>query len=230
MAHARVASIKTFEKVLQDNTPFTSINDSEALAEYLTQINRKGDLVMEELRRVTQEKDNFKKKTDEAEKELAILKDKLAMLDVAGPGAEHSKIPDAAVAATDVEPADMSDRPHTPTSTKSPIFRVLTAFSPRHKDEAPKADKHGGSEDLFSVDSEIRHLQAENEKKAAEILQLRLPAIQLIVADNERVARTSRIRPAQALLHIASIGDVGRDTLPTQPRDDPRRFDFRPLP
>ena len=172
MAHARVASIKTFEKVLQDNTPFTSINDSEALAEYLTQINRKGDLVMEELRRVTQEKDNFKKKTDEAEKELAILKDKLAMLDVAGPGAEHSKIPDAAVAATDVEPADMSDRPHTPTSTKSPIFRVLTAFSPRHKDEAPKDDRHGGSEDFFSADSEFRHLQAENEKKTAEILEL----------------------------------------------------------
>ena len=58
-AHARVQAIEPFEATLRENTPLTSIGDPSALAEYLTQINTKSGMVLDELKRVSSERDDF---------------------------------------------------------------------------------------------------------------------------------------------------------------------------
>ena len=67
IAHARVGTIETFEASLRENTPLTSISDPSAFVEYLNQVNRKGDMVMDELKRVSKERDELNKKFEEAE-------------------------------------------------------------------------------------------------------------------------------------------------------------------
>jgi len=56
IAHARVTSIEAFEGALREITPLTSINDPGALSEYLNQLNLKGDMVLDELKRVSNER------------------------------------------------------------------------------------------------------------------------------------------------------------------------------
>jgi chromosome segregation ATPase len=67
VAHARVMTIETFETSLRENTPLTSINEPSALIEYLNQLNTKGDMVMQELKRISGERDDYKAKFDSAE-------------------------------------------------------------------------------------------------------------------------------------------------------------------
>ncbi|KAI9808080.1 MAG: hypothetical protein M1826_004357 [Phylliscum demangeonii] len=67
VAHARVALIEPFETSLREYTPLTSINDPAALVEYLVHVNLKTDMVMTELKRVTAERDDYKKKVTELE-------------------------------------------------------------------------------------------------------------------------------------------------------------------
>ncbi|KAM0090165.1 Golgin imh1 [Aspergillus fumigatus] len=80
MAHARVLSIEPFEAALRENTPLTSIADPKALTEYLNQITLKGDMVIEELKRVTTERDDYKKKLEEAQKSTKEACDAVADL------------------------------------------------------------------------------------------------------------------------------------------------------
>ncbi|KAK3372057.1 hypothetical protein B0H63DRAFT_401367 [Podospora didyma] len=128
IAHSRATSIEPFEKALKEHTPLTSIKDTEALVEYLTQVNVKGDMVMQELKRVSVEKDTYKNNADEADKELAALKEEVAAL----------KAEKASSAAT--KPSE---------------------------EKAEGQAKDG--EDFFSYDTEIPQLQAEVDKKSAEI-------------------------------------------------------------
>lgn len=93
IAHSRATSIEPFEKALKENTPLTSIKDPEALIEYLNQINLKSDMLMEELRRVTTEKDTYKKKADETEKELTALKEEVATLKAAKSQKKRRRFP-----------------------------------------------------------------------------------------------------------------------------------------
>ena len=60
IAHARAVSIEPFEKTLKENTPLVSISEPEALVEYLNQLNLRGDMVMDELKRVTSDRDLYK--------------------------------------------------------------------------------------------------------------------------------------------------------------------------
>ena len=68
IAHARVGAIETFEASLREYTPLTSINDASAFVEYLGQLNVKSDMLMEELKRVSKERDGLNKKLEVAEK------------------------------------------------------------------------------------------------------------------------------------------------------------------
>jgi hypothetical protein len=76
-AHAKVSLIEPFEASLRENTPSTSIQDPRALVEYLNQINLKGDMVLDELKRVTSERDDFKKKFEQSEQTTSELKNEL---------------------------------------------------------------------------------------------------------------------------------------------------------
>lgn len=62
-----MSAIEPFEASLRENTPLTSINDPSALVEYLSQLNLKGDMVMDELKRVSGDKDSIKVRLDAAE-------------------------------------------------------------------------------------------------------------------------------------------------------------------
>lgn len=88
IAHGRATSIEPFERALREITPLTSIKDPEALTEYLTHLNLKGDMVMDELKRVSTEKEDFRKKYDAADKEIAELKEKVASFEAAKPAPE----------------------------------------------------------------------------------------------------------------------------------------------
>ena len=79
-AHARVSLIEPFEASLRENTPLTSIQDPRALVEYLNQINLKGDMVLDELKRVTSERDDFKKRFEQSEQVTTELKTELDTL------------------------------------------------------------------------------------------------------------------------------------------------------
>jgi len=59
-AHARVQTIEPFEATLRENTPLTSIAEPTALTEYLTQLNTKSGMVLDELKRVSGERDEYK--------------------------------------------------------------------------------------------------------------------------------------------------------------------------
>ncbi|EKV08426.1 Vesicle-mediated transport protein (Imh1), putative [Penicillium digitatum PHI26] len=66
-AHSRVLSIEPFEATLRENTPLTSIAEPKAFTEYLNQSTLKSDMVMEELKRVTEEREEFRKKFEVAQ-------------------------------------------------------------------------------------------------------------------------------------------------------------------
>ena len=140
IAHSRATSIEPFEKALRENTPLTSIKDPESLVEYLNQITLKGDMVMEELKRVTTEKDSYKKKADESEKQLATLKDEFSALESAQSEAT------AAAGAKETE--------------------IAGKESGSPKEEPAKG---GDGDDFFSYDNEIPQLQAEVQKKSEEV-------------------------------------------------------------
>lgn len=79
-AHSRVLSIEPFEAALRENTPLASIGEPKAFTEYLNQISLKGEMVTEELKRVTTERDDYKKKMVEAQKSTKAAMDEVTNL------------------------------------------------------------------------------------------------------------------------------------------------------
>ncbi|KAJ5550267.1 Vesicle-mediated transport protein (Imh1) [Penicillium sp. DV-2018c] len=79
-AHSRVLSIEPFEAALRENTPLTSIAEPKAFTEYLSQTTLKSDMVMEELKRVTGEREDFRKKFEEAQQATKDALDELTGL------------------------------------------------------------------------------------------------------------------------------------------------------
>ena len=180
IAHARVQSIEPFETSLRENTPLTSINDPNALVEYLNQVNLKGDLVLDELKRVSSERDEFQKKVIEAEKSAKEAWDEVANLKES----KDSKLVDEE---NNVSPSDdekheqdsveedpmNANKKSPPGSIKSPVssLRGLSIFSPKLKSaDSPKLQQ--GSEDLFSYDGEIPRLESEVKAKQDMIISL----------------------------------------------------------
>ena len=86
-AHARVAAIEPFEATLREHTPLTSIVDPGALVEFLNQRGLQSEMVMAELKRlsnenheIVKERDELKVKLDEAEKKTKEAFDEAAGL------------------------------------------------------------------------------------------------------------------------------------------------------
>ncbi|KAK4102827.1 hypothetical protein N658DRAFT_485059 [Parathielavia hyrcaniae] len=150
IAHGRATSIEPFERALRENTPLTSIKDPEALVEYLNQVKLRGDMVMEELKRVTTEKDSYKRKADEAHKEMVTLKEELA-----------------AVKATHSEDKPASGQK----AGRSAEETGATGEASNSPKEKPAGED---SEDFFSYDNEIPELQADLERKTEEVENLQV--------------------------------------------------------
>lgn len=182
-AHAQALSIEPFEKSLRENTPLTSISDPAALAEYLNQVNLKSDMVLDELKRVSTERDKFKEelgqakqKTKEAWDEVTYLRKQfVANRSVetsddrkSGPPAKedhsHSIVED--------DPLSSSVRMQS-NSAKSPTgsIRSLPIFSPISKPvKSPVAYEDEG--DFFSYDSEFPRLESELKGRQNEVNEL----------------------------------------------------------
>ncbi|MCJ1476995.1 hypothetical protein MMC13_005666 [Lambiella insularis] len=190
IAHARVSAIEPFENTLREHTPLTSINDPGALVEYLNQLNLKGDMVLDELKRVTTDRAMIKQRLDEAEKntrkawdEVAKLRDEKAPADDA---AHDQSLTENQPTVVPKEQAQAEAKvPHeedqSQSATKSPPFPSakprtpllpgMSLFSPRAKVvETPNPTVK--TDEFFSYDSEVPRLESELTERQNDISRL----------------------------------------------------------
>lgn len=184
-AHARVQAIGPFEASLRENTPLTTIAEPGALVEYLNQLNLKGDMVMQELKRVSAENEENRKKLEasdkekvESQNEVMQLKDRLGRLPtVNGDAVAASDVADvhtAERAVKDIE--EVSVVVKSPTNSKSPTDSIasrvpsFSLFSPKAR--AAKSPPLQESEEFFSYDTEVPRLESELHERASEIESL----------------------------------------------------------
>lgn len=181
VAHARVLTIEPFEASLRENTPLASISDPNAFVEYLNQVNLKGDMVLDELKRVSSERDTLKERLSEAERSTKEAWDEVSNLnstkhikqdpEASGPSVKNSQPDDEASmqVVTDGELSDVTAK-SLAASTKSPTVSMpgMALFSPKQKSAgSPKARQE--SDDLFSYDSEIPRLGTELQDRQERI-------------------------------------------------------------
>ncbi|EHK96363.1 putative Golgin IMH1 [Glarea lozoyensis 74030] len=181
---------KPFEKALKENTPLATISDPDALVEYLTQLNLKGDMVMDELKRVSADRDRYKTKFEDSEKEAIAVRGELEALKSSS---------GTAVKATGNEQGEtlsmaetVNTDPTTP-SVKSPVSSVLKLFSPKQKPESA-LDNQDVGEDFFSYDEELPKLQAQVNGKTAEVEGLK--------------SRVTVLETELAMVKKSSVGNV----------------------
>ena len=181
IAHARVSLIEPFETSLRENTPLTSIGDPGALVEYLNQMNLKSGMVMDELKRLSSEKDTFKQRLDDAEKRANEAIEEAAKLRSEKAEAETlrkaSIQPDSPLRETQETELDegkarpMIESPISP-SMQSIKLPIRSLFSPKQTSEEVKGAQQD-SEDFFSYDSELPRLESELKEREAEVKTLR---------------------------------------------------------
>ena len=180
MAHARVSAVELFEAALREQTPLASINDPKAFVEYLNQLNLKGEMVLDELKKVSNDKDTIQKKLNGAEEDARKAWDEVASLKAAKEHAPESAekddseqekpepSPDPEEAKT--EPAKEAETPKSP-----PLSGVFNAgkslFSPRTK-PVDTAGPNEEAEELFSYDNEVPRLETELKERQQQVTSL----------------------------------------------------------
>ncbi|KAK4938955.1 Golgin imh1 [Elasticomyces elasticus] len=216
-AHARIQATESFEASLRENTPLTSINDRGAFVEYLNQINLKSDMVLDELKRVTSDKDDYKKKYQAAEEETGKLRSQIVDLEtrsvaVNPPDEPESENPvpvmisaaatvDDGTAATETSEAEHGAKSPPNTSSRISSFSL---FSPRAKPVSQPTKET--TEDIFSFDSEHTKLEAElhERENAVEDLRKQVSNLQndLKVARESTGSMVESLETATRELHI----------------------------
>lgn len=184
IAHARVQTIDAFEASLRENTPLTSINDPRALVEYLNQLNLKGDMVVDELKRVSHDRDTYKQQLSDAQKQATEAWDEVANLrkerSVEGRNGDQLHL-DTAVSPiqtspidqpkAEVPPSETAKSPPTSAKSRTGSLPSLSIFSPKAKPAESPVIKET-REDLFSYDDEIPRLQSELKDREEKIEEL----------------------------------------------------------
>lgn len=181
IAHARVQTIEPFESSLREHTPLISISDPDALVEYLNQLNLKGDMVLDELKRVSNDRDTVKKKLAAAEKDAREAWDEVARVrseKISTPTSEaqanggpinvetptQHKLDDDLVGSTMKSPTES-------TKSRKGSLANLSIFSPKSKAvDSPIVPEE--PEELFSYDSELPRMEAELKEKHGRIEDL----------------------------------------------------------
>lgn len=221
IAHARVLSIEPFETSLRESTPLTSISDPEALVEYLNQLNLKGDMVLDELKRVSSGRDDFKTKFEEAERSLKEALEEVAKLrlhkDTSSISSEATTSMTEAPSRTEIIVTDIADQSSSTTTMKSPAASIksrtssiptISLFSPKAKPvETPKLKEE--TEDLFSYDSEVPRLESELREREGEVQVLQIEVKTL--HEDLAVARESTQSMVQSLEDATRDLNVLRD-------------------
>ncbi|MCJ1281390.1 hypothetical protein MMC26_000709 [Xylographa opegraphella] len=189
IAHARVTAIEPFENTLRENTPLTSINDPSAFVEYLNQLNLKGDMVLDELKRVTTERATFKQKLDEAEKrareawdEVTKLRsekvvntngdqDQVSLASAETSGFSESITQENSTTKTEDSAQPSVTSPSSSAKSRTPSLRGMSLFSPRTK-SAEIFKPTTESEEFFSYDNELPRLESESKEQQDKISKL----------------------------------------------------------
>ncbi|KAM0227055.1 hypothetical protein ACHAPO_011836 [Fusarium lateritium] len=174
VAHRRATAIEPFEKALRENTPLTSISDPDALVEYLNQVNLRSDMVMQELKKVSTDKEELQKKYNETEERARKLEEKLATAKSAS--ADQPKTGDLETSQDTQKDKSEDTSTEEPEKSKSPVSSVMGMFSPKHKPQKPLsevAETKESNEEFFSYDDEIPQLQADVASKSQEIEKLK---------------------------------------------------------
>ncbi|KAL9106759.1 MAG: hypothetical protein Q9227_008258 [Pyrenula ochraceoflavens] len=181
-AHAKVSTIEPFENALKENTPLTSINDPSSLTEYLNQLNLKGDMVRDELKRVTGERDDFRKKFEASDSAVSSLQEQVANLKSEKEASEakskeEGKERPSLEVSTDAasnrdDTSSKSATVHSPTPSQSSRVPSFSFFSPKTK-AAKSPPVKESSEDFFSFDTEVPRLESELHERQREIDSLK---------------------------------------------------------
>ena len=180
----------------------TSINDPGALVEYLNQLNLKGDMVLDELKRVSSERDSLKQKCTQAEKSTREAWDEATKLRDQGStlsANETLRSNDGTFARGPAERDLTEAPPKSPSvSIKSRTSSIpsLSLFSPKAKPfEAPKVKAE--SEEFFSYEQEVPRIDTglRERQDDAESLQREVQSLQVDLA----VARESTQNMVQTL-------------------------------
>lgn len=178
-AHSRVQQIEPFEASLRENTPLTGISDPSALVEYLNQTSLKSDMVLDELKRVTTDRDTCQKKLEESEKLNGELRSEISRLNsdkVARIRQAHSDTASLSRPSLEVntntigpDPAPALKSPTGSVSSRVPSFSI---FSPKSKAKSPPPKET--SEEFFSYDSELPRLESELQERQTEVADLKV--------------------------------------------------------
>lgn len=183
IAHARVLSIEPFEAALRENTPLTSIGDPKALTEYLNQISLKGDMVLDELKRVTGDRDEYRKRFEEAESSTKAALDELENLkkrqsvEVMANGSGESNGKEKSLALDTSAAISHAIESPLKSPTGSSVSRTtsipgISLFSPKVRaPKSPPAKEE--NEEFFSFDNEIERLESELHEKQEEVEKLK---------------------------------------------------------
>lgn len=221
-AHARVAQIEPFEATLREHTPLVGIGDPGALAEFLNQRGLQGDMVLEELKRVTgdykemlHERDGLRMKLQEAEKQATDAFDEAAGLKKerdeqrarADEGAAEPKVrSDAGTAAelSDAGARDEAQEPAPEAATKQ--TKQPTAEVDPQKDEL-ELQVRKQEDDLQKQLEYINELETENatHHQALDMCRLDLDAMhnKLSIRDREIRGLQTDLTEARAALEQA---------------------------
>jgi chromosome segregation ATPase len=160
----------------------TSIADPGALLEYLNQITLKGDMVVDELKRVSTERDDYKKKLEEAEKSAKDAWDEVAGLKKQKEEqSETASLVNGTPGRASMDISSASDDPlgETQKNNLSPVASpktrtpsLVSMFSPKLKSSKSPPPKEE-SEEFFSYDSEIPRLELELKEAREEVVDLK---------------------------------------------------------
>ncbi|KAL9038517.1 MAG: hypothetical protein Q9214_005249, partial [Letrouitia sp. 1 TL-2023] len=184
LAHSRVSTIDNFEATLRENTPLTSISDPGALVEYLNQLNLKGDMVVDELKRVSSDRDNLKQKLSEAERSAReawdevtnLRKPKEDMGTVSAKKRLDTSQNSQASRDNSVDedlPVVQAKSPPASATSRTGSITSFSIFSPKTKPLSSPIVKEE-NEDLFSYDNELPRLEEELRSREEMIDELHM--------------------------------------------------------
>ena len=157
----------------------TSISDPNAFVEYLNQVNLKGDMVLNELKRVSSERDMFKERLNDAERStkkawdevanIRSLKDSTAVSEESGVSATYFPFDEAST-------REITNSDHVgvtaelpPALIKAPEASLLSMSPSPKQNGADSPQARQGSEDFFSYESEIPRLETELQDRQEKI-------------------------------------------------------------
>ena len=200
-----MTAIEPFETSLRENTPLTSINDPGALVEYLNQLNLKSDMVLNEFKRISNERDSFKERLEVAERDAKEERDSVVDLrerqvtsnetekhssdDQSSEQNENLQSSSNLIQSPTIKPPQISlESPLAPAESRASNTSNVLFLSPKNMPSQPPV-LDAEAEEFFSYDNELPRLENELKVKQDEVRELQGQVS--LLKDDLAVARES---------------------------------------